>query len=467
MRNWVIGSTVAVLIGAVAIVSAVRGSGGNYELAYAEVDQGPLIMSVETLGSVEPLTTVTVGCETTGKILEMSVDFDDPVKRDQIICRIDPEVVDAQHAQSVAELARARSAVVEAEIREREQNANLPIATRQAEGRLKEARAALLADEYNWTRVDRLYQEENATEAEWTMAKASHERAQATVMMAEAAYEQAKLNETFLPQLTRQLVDQARAAEKLAQARFEQTQAQVDRCEIRSPIDGIVLQRFMEVGMTVNPTFTTPPLFLLAPSLERMRVLAKVSESDIVHIDIDQPARFTVEGKQRVEFSGRILHKRNQPEVLQGVTTYTVILEVENDERRTLLPGMSVNVEIECVNRPKALRIANKALRFRPPLTLEERQDLVDAVAWPDAPLGQDGRPELYSKKAHLWKFDEKSRAWRAVPVWVGVTDNVMTEILSGASAGDQFVREYIDKSGSSFSLKEAMRLAQPDNRTL
>ncbi len=467
MRTWVIVSAVVVIGGSVAIVSAVRGSGGNYEVSFTDVDQGTLIMTVETLGTVEPLTTVTVGCETTGKILEMPVDFDDPVSKDQIICRIDPEVVDAQHAQSMAELARAQSAVVEAEIRSKEQSENLPVATKQAEGRLKEAQAALIFDEYNWKRVDRLFQAENATEAEWTMAKAGYERSMANVMMAEAAYQHAKLNETFLPQLAHQAVDQSRAAEKLAQARFEQTQAQVDRCIIRSPIDGIVLHRFLEVGMTVNPTFQTPPLFLLAPSLERMRVLAKVSESDIVHIDLDQPARFTVEGKQRVKFSGRILHKRNQPEIIQGVTTYTVILEVDNDESRTLLPGMSVNVEIECIHRPAALRIANKALRFKPPLTLDERQAFLDAAQWPEEPRDPDGKPAMYCKQAHLWQFDEKSRAWRLVPVWVGITDNVTTEILSGASVGDRFVREFVDKDNTSFSLKEAMRLASPDNRTL
>jgi len=217
----------------------------------------------------------------------------------------------------------------------------------------------------------------------------------------------------------------------------------------------------------VNAAFQTPPLFLIAPDLDRLRVLAKVSESDIVHVEPGQIARFTVEGKRRVEFEGKILHKRFQPEVVQGVATYTVILEVNNDERATLLPGMSVNVEIECVNRPDAVRISNKVLRFKPPIALEARSDLLDAAVWPPQPRDEGGGPALYCKKSHLWRFDEAARTWQVVPVWIGITDNLNTEVLGGATPETRVVSEFIDDSSASFSLKEAIRLARPDNRTL
>ncbi len=467
MRTWLIIGAVAVLGGGTVLVRTFGGGEGDYAIDVAMIDTGPLTMTVETLGTVQPLSTVTVGCETTGKIIEIMVDDDDPVTQDQIICRIDPELVEAAHAQSVADLTRAKSAALEAEISEREQAAALPVATAQAQGRLQESKANLLAEEYNWTRVDRLYKEGNATEAEWTAAKARFEGAQATVKIAEAAHDQAKLNEEFLPKRSRQAVEQAKAAEKLAEARFASTKAQVNRCVIHSPIDGIVLKRYMDVGATVNAVYQTPPLFLIAPGLDRMRVNAKVSESDIVHIDVGQEARFLVEGKQRIEFEGVILHKRNQPEMVQGVTTYTVILEVDNDERRTLLPGMSVNVEIQCVHRSEALRLSNKALRFKPPIDLTLRQSMIDALEWPAAPHGADGKPALYSKRDHAWRFDRQSRTWSAAPLWIGVTDNVSTEVLWGGQAGDVFVTEFIDQSSSGFSLKEAIKLARPDNRTL
>lgn len=467
MRIWLILGTVGVLGGGTALFTKLGNSGGEGTCFNTTVETGPIVMTVETLGTIEPLTTVTVGCESTGKIVEIAVDYDQPVSKDQVICRIDPELAEAQHAQSKAELARAKSSLLDAEILQREQSANLPVATKQAKGKLEEVQAALLAETSNWNRIDKLRTSGDASELEWTAIKSNFERAQAAVVIAEAVHEQAKLNEQFLPLRAQQAVDQAKAALQLAEARFEATQAQLDKCIIKSPIDGIVLQRYLDVGTTVNAAFQTPPLFLLAPSLTRMKVNAKVSESDIVHIDVGQHARFTVEGKQRVHFEGRILHKRNQPEIIQGVTTYTVILEVDNDERKTLLPGMSVNVEIECVNRPNATRIANKALRFKPPLPIEQRQALVDALQWPAEPIAEGGGPALYCKQTHLWQFSEASRQWRAVPVWIGVTDNVNTEILLGANPGDQFVREFADSSSAGFSLKEAIKLASPDNRTL
>ncbi|MFQ5429507.1 MAG: HlyD family secretion protein [Phycisphaerae bacterium] len=438
-----------------------------YEIVEVKVGSGEVVMTVETLGTVDPLSNILVGCETTGKIIEIAVDNDEPVAKDQVICRIDPELAEAQHQQSVAELIRAKSARADAELAQAEQAANLPVATAQALGRLREAEASLVAEEYNWQRIDDLYKKDDASKAEWTATKARYLRAKAAVEIAKAAHELAKNNERFLPKRAAEAVAQAVAAEKLAQARFETTQAQVDRCIIRSPIDGIVLKRFMDLGATVNATFQTPPLFMIAPSLDRMRVNAKVSESDIVHIDVGQEARFVVEGRQRSEFHGRILKKRNQPEVIQGVTTYTVIFEVQNDERHTLLPGMSVNVEIACVRRPDATRIANAALRFNPPISLEERRALCDAAASPPQPLNADGSAKDYCNKVIAWRFDRTTETWQAVPLWVGITDNVHTEILAGAVPGGTFVKKFVRADASGFSLKEAMKLASPGNRRL
>ncbi|MCG8404389.1 MAG: efflux RND transporter periplasmic adaptor subunit [Phycisphaerales bacterium] len=438
-----------------------------FELETSEVESGTITMTVETLGTVEPLSTVQVGCETTGRIVEILADHDEPVKKDQIICRIDPELAEAQHQQSVAELNRAQGALTEANLVLDEQTANLPVLTAQALGRLEEAEAALLAEEYNWNRIDRLYQEKNASEAEWTQSKSRFKGAKAAVAMAKAAHDLAKNNEGFLIKRARAGMEQAKAAERLAQARFNTTKTQVDRCIIRSPIDGIVLKRYMDVGVTVNATFQTPPLFLIAPGLDRMRVNAKVSESDIIHIAVGQKARFTVEGKQRSEFEGTILHRRNQPEIVQSVVTYTVILEVDNDERRTLLPGMSVNVEIECVNKPNTMKIPNTVLRFKPPITLEERRALVKATVWPDPPQTATGEKVDYCDKTHAWQFDEATGQWKVIPLWAGVTDNIHTEIMKGAESGDRFVKKYIDKSSSGFSLKEAFKLASPENRKL
>jgi len=467
MRTWLTIIVILLLAGGGLAFTMLHEDGPPYEIAFSPIETGPITMTVETLGTIEPLSTVQVGCETTGKILDIPVDLDEPVKKDQIICRIDPELVNAQHAKSVAELTRARSAVLEAKLAKAEQVANLPVLTAQAAGRLEEAKAALLEAGFNWTRVDELYKSDNATDAEWTRIKAQYERANAAVTIAQAEYELAKNNQDFLPKRAEEAVQQAKAAEKLAEAAFRTTKAQVDRCVIRSPIDGIVLKRYMDVGATVNATFQTPPLFLIAPGLERMRVNAKVSESDITHIEVGQKATFTVEGRQRTQFSGTILHKRNQPDIVQNVVTYTVELEVNNDARRSLLPGMSVNVEIQCVHRDNAEKISNVALRFKPPLPSEERRAAVAQAQWPPSPVDENGQAPIYCKKAHAWRFDPATGRWSLVPLWVGVTDNIDTEVLGGAKAGDQFVKKFIDKSKSGFSFKEALKLASPNNRTL
>jgi|GEM_PF-1581207 len=467
MRTWLILVLITLLVGGGLAFTLYGNGDASYEIALSPIETGPITMTVETLGTIQPLSTVQVGCETTGKIVEILADYDEPVTKNQVICRIDPELVDAQHAQSVAELIRARSSVEDAKIAANEQTANLPVATAQAAGRLEQVRAALLEAEFNWKRVDELYKAGNATEAEWTRIRAQHRRAEAEVTIAEANLKLAENNEKFLPERTAEAVRQAEAAEKLAEARFRTTKAQVDRCVIRSPIDGIVLKRFMDVGATVNATFQTPPLFLIAPGLDRLRVNAKVSESDITHIEVGQKAQFTVEGRQRTQFSGTILHKRNQPDIVQNVVTYTVELEVNNDARRSLLPGMSVNVEIECVHRPDAAKISNIALRFKPPLTPEQRRAAIAAAQWPPQPTDKDGAVPMYCKKAHAWQFEPAAGTWKLVPLWVGITDNIETEVLGGAAPGDQFVKKFIDKSKSGFSFKEALKLASPDNRTL
>lgn len=447
---------------------AYNGAGPAYELEHAIVENGPVQMTVETSGTVEPLSQVQVGCEVTGKIIEMPVDHDQPVKKDQVICRIDQELADADHQQSTADLARARSALADAKLALDELKANLPIATRQALAAKEEAEANLVDAEYQWERVDELYRNNNAPKAEWIATKARLLRAQAAVHSTTAAYELAKLNESVKVKRAEQAISQAEATLKQAEARFELTKTRVERCTINSPIDGIVLKRYFDPGTTVNAAFQTPILFLLAPALDEMRVSAKVGESDISHIQVGQKARFTIEGRHRQTFEGIIEERRNQPDIINNVVTYTVGFRVKNDEARTLIPGLTVNVVIEIVNKPDVPRIANAALRFKPPLPIEERQKLIAAVKWPDQPeRDSTGAAADYCTKSFAWQYEEKSRTWRVVPLWVGVTDNVITEILSGATPGENFVRRFTEKSGGGFDLKEVLKQARPDNRTL
>jgi len=465
VKTWVL---LGLAVAAVAVglkFTVFSGDGPQVDIETARITTGPLTFKIETSGTIEPLSTVQVGCQVMGRIIETPVDSDQAVTKDQIIARIDPDLMKAEFEQADAEFKRLSAAFEESKLILLEQKANLPVMTQQAEAKKKDAEAALVETIFNYTRIERLHRDGNSPEAEWNTIQATKLRADAAVKFATAAWEQSRNNEKFLVQRAEQAVDQAGAAMGVAKARLDATLTKLDQCIIRSPIDGIVLKRFTEVGTTVNPAFQIQPLYLLAPSLKRMRVSAKVSESDIVHIEKGQPARFTVEGRGRSAFEGTILEKRNQPDVIQNVVTYTVIFEVDNDERGSLLPGLTVNVEIECVRRDTALRIPNTVLRFKPPIPLEERQAMYESATWPAEPMGSQGKSVDYTKKGYAWLYDAASNKWTLVPFWIGITDNVDTEIVAGAKDGDAFVKKFVEKSAGGYSFQEMLKQASPDGR--
>jgi len=467
MRSWWILAAVVVLGGGTATITILNNRAPAFDVTEVAIESRPMTMSIETSGTIEPLSTVEVGCEVSGKIVELTVDHDDPVTKGQILCKIDPELMAKELEQARADYLKAAAALADAKLARDEQIANLPVRTQQALAQKQEAEAALVDAEYNWKRVEDLYRNQNASEAELVLRKSAYLRSQSALTAAEAAYKLSQNNEKILVHRAHEAVAQAEATVKLAQARMDFAATRVDRCVIRSPIDGIVLRRFMDAGQTVTAAFQTPVLFLLSPSLKRMRVNAKVSESDISHIEVGQRAHFTIEAKRPTLFEGRILHKRNQPDIIQNVVTYTVSFEVDNPEG-VLIPGLSVNVVIECVAKEALPVIPNAALRFKPPLTTEQRQELIAAAQWPDRPtLDALGRPAVYCSKVHAWRFDPGTLRWSVVPLWAGITDNVDTEVLAGAKVGERVVKKFVDRSSGGFSFKEALKLASPYNRTL
>lgn len=466
-KTWLLG-LIVLAAGAVGLkLTVFKGGGGEAEIETAAVTTGPLTFKIETSGSIEPLSTVQVGCQVMGKIIETAVDSDQPVAKDQVIARIDTDLIGPEHQQAVAEHARLAAAYEEAKAILDEQKANLPVMTQQALAKKQEAEAGLVQAAFNYGRVEELYKNKNAGEAEWTAAKSSKLQAEAGVTGATAAWQQAKNNETLAVARAERSVEAAASAVKAAKARLDATATKVEQCMIRSPIDGIVLKRLVEVGSTVNPAFQIQPLFLLAPSLKRMRVSAKVSESDIIHIEKGQPARFTIEGRGRFAFEGKILEKRNQPDIIQNVVTYTVVFEVDNDERGTLLPGLTVNVEIECVNRPNAVRIPNTALRFKPPIPMNERQEMFETAKWPPRPSNANGKSVDYCREAYAWRYDAPTKKWTLVPLWIGITDNTDTEVLGGAAAGDSFVKRFIEKKSGGYSFQDMLKQADPKGRSV
>jgi HlyD family secretion protein len=223
----------------------------------------------------------------------------------------------------------------------------------------------------------------------------AHEQALASAIR--TAEVQRRVQEAAL-QTARDQVEQKQAA-------LAQTQINLDHTTIRSPVDGIVVNRAVDVGQTVAATLQAPTLFTIAQDLTRMQVEASVDESDIGRIRAETPVTFTVDAFPGEVFVGTVTQIRKAPQVVQNVVTYTVVVAVANPAAR-LVPGMTASVRFVTEQRAGVLKVPNTALRFRPPGV----PGSTTPVVWV---RGSDGRPA-------------------AVPVKLGITDGTSTEIVSG-----------------------------------
>ncbi len=265
------------------------------------VDRGNVVMTVTATGTISAVTTVQVGSQVSGIVARLYADFNSPVKAGQLLAELDPTPFEAQVEQRRADLTQA-------EVQAR--NADITA-----------------------SRQDRLMAEGLAPQADVDAARANADGAKAQVDQARAALRQAETNLRY--------------------------------AKIKSPIDGVVVDRKYDIGQTVAASFQAPTLFTIAQDLTKMQVLADVDQSDIGRVAVGQTARFTVDAYPEEEFRGRIAQIRLNATVNQNVITYPVILEVPNPEQK-LRPQMTANVTIEVAEKRDVLRVANAALRFRP-----------------------------------------------------------------------------------------------------
>jgi HlyD family secretion protein len=275
------------------------------------------------------------------------------------------------------------------------------------------------------------------------------------------------------------------AAIEGAQGRVELAKYRLDRTVITSPIDGIVLDRRVDVGQTVAATLMTPELFVLAEDLSRMELLADVSEADVGYICSGQSASFTVNAYRDRSFQGRVREVRNQPRAIGNVVTYTVVIDVAN-KGQLLRPGMPADIDIEIVRREEVTKIANTALRFRPPVPPDEVRRLLAEVTWPSPPepipvagerpaATQPNQvsfvpPPLKPTKATLWQHDRQTDTFKPVPVWTAFTDNRETAVSAVPDdllKEKRFVVEVREADSGMSEFEQAILLSQPENRRL
>ena len=279
------------------------------------VDRGPITLSISATGTLEALVTVQIGSQLSGQITAIPVDFNQRVKVGQLLAKLDPASFEARVRQARADLL-ARKAGVES------------------------AQASLLKAEADFRRSQALVSTGFVSDAGLDQVLAARDQANAALSVAKA-------------QLTQ------------AQAALASAETDLGRTEIRSPISGVVVGRFIDVGQTVAASFQAPVLFTIAQDLSKMRVELKVDEADIGQVREGASARFTVDAFPDRTFEAAVEQVRISPETAQNVVTYVVTLVTDNPERR-LLPGMTANAEIIVDERADVLRAPAQSIRFVP-----------------------------------------------------------------------------------------------------
>ena len=382
---------------------------GRYRPHYrtAEVTRGRVVSVVNSTGTVKPVLSVQVGSFVSGPIESLFVDFNDEVKKDQLLAKIDPRLYESNVARDKAILATRRADVqrVQALLQQAKNN---------------EIRAQALRDEnkdfISDSEMDKFKFERMSLEAQQIVAEASVEEAMASLANAEA---------------------------------------NLGYTEIRSPVDGIIIDRKIDPGQTLAAQFQTPELFIVAPDMRKeMYIFASVDEADIGFIRKAQLGgklvQFTVDAYPDDLFDGKIFQIRKSSTTTQNVVTYPVVVSAPNPELK-LLPGMTASLSFQIDEVDDTLRIPNAALRFYPKReqvrpedekllegteeSSEDEEERVDAVT--SAPDKAEARRQR--NRRHVWIED--GLRLKAVEVTTGLSDSKYTQLVSGElDEGQQLV---------------------------
>ncbi|MCP5178966.1 MAG: efflux RND transporter periplasmic adaptor subunit [Pseudomonadales bacterium] len=354
----------------------------------APVSRGNLQLTVSATGTLQPVNQVDVGTEVSGTIRSVAVDYNDRVTRGQVLARLDTEELQAQVLQSEANLAAARAHV------------SLAQATVE-ETRLKADRCRTLA------------QRDMCSQDTLDSASAAYLRAKAELASADAQV-------------------------KVAGATLDAQRTRLDKAEIRSPVDGLVLARRIEPGQTVAAMLQTPVLFVLAEDLADMELHVDIDEADVGMVREGQTAHFTVDAYPERSFPATITQVRFSPRETNGVVTYEALLSVNNQDL-LLRPGMTAVADILAQRVDDAVLVPNAALRFdasAPPATAASPGFLSRLL--PHAPR-PTRHPEAdagasQSTEHTVWLLRDGEPV--ATSVRIGLTDGMHTEITAGLTPG-------------------------------
>src|SRR6516164_7828804 len=429
--KWLVLAGIVAVIGVIATVVLSRSSQPQHFTA--KVDRGEIRDVVEATGMINAVITVQVGSQVSGVIAKLYVDFNSQVHKGQVVALIDPALLQGALLQATADYENAK--------------ANLMA----ARANLDKAKAGMVQTKADYDRTLGLTKDGIMSQQQLDLAKANYDSAKAAVGGADATVSQAEAQ-----------ANQKKAAVEVAQTNLNYT-------VIKSPIDGTVVARNVDVGQTVAASLQAPTIFTIAQDLTKMLVYAKTDESDVGNIKLGTPVTFKVDAFPKETFHGVVSQIRMNATTVQNVVTYDTIIEFANPELK-LFPGMTAYVTIPVATVQNVLKLPNTALRYKPPMTAEEilaiykkyaiegngeRQEAEDPVAagngTPTVPAAQNVPRAPKSDTAIVWKLRPVNRM-EPVKVSLGITDHAFTEVTSvlrgQLKEGDEVViRSVVSKS--------------------
>jgi len=425
---------------------------GGQQYRTAPVTRGAIDATISATGACNAVVSVQVGSQVSGNIKALYADFNTKVTKGQLVALIDPELFQARVTQAQANLDNTRATVLNytAQIQKAVADVSSAQANVQfAKQNVAKAKVAVIdSDSKLKRRLDLTNQgilskeDQETAQATYDSNVAGQEAAEAQVRAAEDSLNAARAAQDVVKtQLTA-----AQAQVKQAEASLHQAAIDLEHTRILAPVDGTVVARRMDVGQTVAASFQAPTLFEIAQDLTKMQVDTNVDEADIGRVQLGQDASFTVDAYPGMNFRGKVVEIRKAPINVQNVITYDAVVAVSNPELK-LFPGMTANVKVLVDQRANALKIANAAIRFRPP----------------DAPAdnaqrsggGFKKRSAERQQQQTVWILDENGRP-QAARVSLGITDGVNTEVMSGLNEGQQVIVGTVSETASNATARPA-----------
>jgi HlyD family secretion protein len=383
-----------------------RMGNSTQELPYltVPVSEGNIRQVVSSTGTLQAVTTVIVGSQVSGTIGKLNADFNTKVTKGEVVAELDQSKFKARVDETRANLSAAQASMAKSKV-----------AVEDADRTLK--------------RVKELKQRELVSQSELDAAQTAYDAAKSQLNVAQAQVGQ-------------------------AQAAMNQAAIDLGYTVIRSPVDGMVISRNVDVGQTVAASLSAPTLFTIANDLTKMEVHTNVDEADVGNVSEGQEVTFTVDAHPQRRFRGKVHQVRNAPQIIQNVVTYNAVVRINNKEL-LLKPGMTANVQFLVSEKEDVLTVPNMALRFRLPEDKNEAQDLMRQEQGRAAPRvgqrrtsrgsgsgGGEGR-RVRQVKIYVVR-DGKAQP---VEVQAGITDGSKTEVLDGALNENDLV--IIGMSGS------------------